>query len=138
MVRPEPPIIQRSFEGIAFKDRIRKLQNAAGASRHQLLGIVHNALVVMTENLLDAKAAASAGATVPTPLTEDDYVQLVNELVEAGMTEGELQALINQDSSHSDFCSASIAFMEGAIAMEGAAGETVHLESSQAMLAAVP
>jgi hypothetical protein len=95
-------------------------------------------MIVMTDNLLEAKEAASAGASMPTPPSDEDYGQIVTELVEAGMTEGELQALINEDTSHPDFCSANIAFLEGAIAMGGSSGEAVRFEVSQQMLVAAP
>lgn len=99
---------------------------------------LNNLMVVMTENLLAAKESATAGTSVPIPPTDEDYGQLVTELLADGMPESELQALINEDPTHPDFCSAMIAFMEGAVALEGDAGEAVRFEIAQQALVAAP
>lgn len=106
-------------------------------SQEELLGAqtaLNNSMIVMTENLLKAKESATAGASVPKPPTDEDYGQLVAELMESGMTEEELQALINEDPSHPDYCTANIQFLEGAIVMRGAAGSAVRFDLSQQML----
>jgi hypothetical protein len=99
---------------------------------------LNRSLIVMTENLLDARQTAAAGAEVPVPPTEDDYGLLFVDLSKRGMSDGELQALLNLDAAHPDFCSAIIGYMEAIAELEGPAGEAVRFEVTQAMLTAAP
>ena len=99
---------------------------------------LNNALVTMTQHLFDAREAAEAGAAVPIPATEQDYENLWMNLVSDGMTEERIVALVDQDHSHPEFCSAVIKFMDGVIALDGSAGEAVRFETAQQIMLASP
>jgi hypothetical protein len=110
-------------------------------TQEQLLSaqdLLNQNMIVTTENLLDARATASGGATVPTPPTEEDYGVLVQMLIDRGTPEGQLQALFNEDIAHPEFCQAQIAFLQALIDMGGPSGEAVRFEVGQAMLTAAP
>ena len=90
----------------------------------------------MTASLLDAREAATAGAQVPRPPTEQDYETLVQEVLAAGMTSDQLLVIGDQDAKHPEFCSAIIRWTDGVVAMEGPAGEAVRFEFTQTILTA--
>ena len=71
-------------------------------------------------------------------LDADFRGELVQLLYDRGVPEDQLQALFNEDASHPQFCQAQIAFLEAVIDLEGAGGEAVRAEVSQAMLVATP
>lgn len=100
--------------------------------------LLNRNMIVMTENLLDARQAAASGVSVPRPPTEQDYGVLVQLLYERGLPEDQLLALFNEESTHPQFCQAQIAFLDAVIDLEGASGEAVRSEVSQAMLVATP
>ncbi|MDO5758883.1 MAG: hypothetical protein Q4P24_15670, partial [Rhodobacterales bacterium] len=110
-------------------------------TQEQLLsaqGLLNQNMIVMTENLLDARATASEGTSVPTPPTEEDYGLLVQILIDRGMPDDQLQALFNEDTSHPQFCQLQIAFLEAVIDLDGLSVEAVRFEVGQAMLTAAP
>lgn len=100
--------------------------------------LLNRNMIVTTENLLDARQAATGGASLPKPPTEQDYGMLVQLLYERGVPEDQLQALFNEDMTHPQFCQAQIAFLGALIDLEGASGDAVRFEVSQAMLVATP
>lgn len=110
-------------------------------TQEQLLSaqdLLNRNMIVFTESLLDARKAAAGGTSVPQPPTEQDYGALIQILYERGVPEDQLQALFNEDASHPQFCKAQIAFLDAVIDLEGASGEAVRSEVSQAMLIATP
>lgn len=110
-------------------------------TQEQLLSaqdLMNQNLIVMTKNLLDARTAASEGAAVPTPPTEEDYGLLVQMLIDRGMPDDQLQALFNEDTSHPQFCQLQIDFLQAALDLEGSSGEAVRFEVGQAMLTTTP
>jgi hypothetical protein len=100
--------------------------------------LLNRNMIVTTENLLDARAAASEGASVPTPPTEEDYGLLVQMLIDRGMPDDQLLALFNEDTSHPQFCQVQIDFLKAVLDLEGSSGEAVRFEVGQAILTAVP
>jgi len=140
-------ILQSSLDMLrAYEDRPALCLDIAmtggqNMTQEQLLSaqdLLNQNMIVMTESLLDARAAASGGATVPTPPSEEDYAVLVQMLIKRGTPEGQLQALFNEDTSHPEFCHAQIAFLQAVIDMDGPSGKAVRFEVGQAMLTAVP
>lgn len=130
----------------AFEDRPALCLDLAmtggqNMTQEQLLSaqdLLNRNLIVMTESLLDARQAAASGTSVPRPPTEQDYGALVQMLYDRGVPEDQLHALFNEDASHPQFCQAQIAFLDAVIDLEGASGEAVRSEVSQAMLVATP
>ncbi len=130
----------------AFEDRPELcidvlMTGGQNLTQEQLLpakDILNRSLTVMTESLLDARQAAGGGALVPTPPTEQDYAALVQILLERGVPEDQIQALTNEDTLHPQFCQAQIAFTEALLDLEGASGEAIRFEISQAALMAPP
>ncbi len=100
--------------------------------------LLNRHMIVMTENLLDARQAAASGALVPRPPTEQDYGALSELLYARGVPEDQLQALSNEDTTHPNLCQALIAFVDAVIDLEGASGEAVRWEVLQAILVASP
>lgn len=110
-------------------------------TQEQLLSaqdLLNQNLIVVTENLLDARAAASEGASVPTPPIEEDYGLLVQMLIDRGMPDDQLQALFSEDTSHPQFCQFQIEFLQAVLDLEGSSGEAVRFEVGQAMLTTAP
>ena len=131
----------RKFESKPKQCAIVAMTGGSGLTQEQLLTAkeeLNRSLIVMTENLLDARQAAVAGAQVPVPPTEDDYDQLFVGWDERGVSDGGLQALINSDTTHPDFCSATIAFSEAIVDLDGPAGKAVRFEFTQGMLTFAP
>lgn len=128
----------------AFEDRPALCLDLAmtggqNMTQEQLLSaqdLLNRSLIVTTEGLLDARLAAVSGTSVPRPPTEQDYGMLVQLLYERGVPEDQLQALFTQDASHPQFCQAQIEFLTAVIDLEGASGEAVRSEVSQAILVA--
>lgn len=117
------------------------LTGGQNMSQEQLLSAqdhLNRNMIVMTQSLLDARRAAATGAAVPRAPTEQDYAALVQLLNERGAPEDQLRALFNEDASHPQFCQAQIAFLHAVIDLDGASGEAVRFEVSQAMLVAIP
>ena len=110
-------------------------------TKEQLLStndLLNQNMIVMTENLLDARAAASEEASYPTPPTEEDFGLLVQMLIDRRMSDDQLQAVFNEDTSHPQFCQLQIAFFEAVMDLEGPRGEAVRFGVGQAALTAAP
>ena len=140
-------ILQTSFDMLrAFEDRPALCLDLAmtggeNMTQEQLLSaqsLLNRNMIVMTQSLLDARQAAAGGTLVPRPPTEQDYAALLQLLYARGVLEDQVQALFNEDASHPQFCQAQIAFLDAVIDLEGASGEAVRFEVSQAMLIARP
>ena len=90
------------------------MTNGQNMTQEQLLmgvDLLNVNMIVIIENLLDARLAAASGASVPRPPTEQDYGELVQLLYERGVPEDQLLALFNEDMTHPQFCQAQIAFL---------------------------
>ena len=94
-------------------------------------------LVSVVRNLLLARNAFENGVQTPNPPSELDYMILVFGLSQAGMADDLLQALLKGDTTHKDYCSGIIAFMQEVHSMPGESGESIRFEMVQAMIAAV-
>lgn len=140
-------ILQTNLEMLrAFEDRPhlcldlamtggRNLTQAELLSARDLL---NRNLVVMTESLLDARQQATKGTSVPIPPNEQDYAALVRLLYDRGLSEDQMQALFNEDSSHPQFCQIQISFLDALIDLGGTSGEAIRGEILSAMLVAKP
>ncbi len=140
-------IIQSSLDLLsAYEDRPAlclelAMTGGKNMTQEQLLSaqdLMNQNLIVMTVNLLDARTAASEGASFPKPPTEEDYGLLVQILIDREMPGDQLQALFSQDTSHPQFCQFQIGFLQAVLDLEGLSGEAVRFEVGQAMLTAVP
>lgn len=59
-------------------------------------------------------------------------------MVAAGVSQDKMQAIFDEDTSHPDFCTTTIAFLNAVAVMGGSAGEAVRFEAMQAMLTFAP
>lgn len=109
-------------------------KGGGGLSQTQLSAVATTFNRIATETfelLLAARASTTENATVLASATEDDYARLFDQIYQRGVSEAQLMVFLDQNTSHPDYCSMAIGYLDAATGLEGLAGERIRLEITQ-------